>query len=586
LTPVEQSLVEQVGRGGWLDLAAGEVVDEAMMRSWGDERTCRASVIRDILRGQLADNLDPHGLRLRGARISGRLDLEDLTTKVSLRLTDCLLEKGILARGANLAFFGLTGCQLEHDVEPPLQAERLICTTLVLSRARINGHAGAGAVCLSGARIAGNLECEGTSLRNNSGPALYASNLEVGQAMLLRGGFTAIGTGAIATVRLVAASVGSNLECDRASLHNDSGPALHADGLQVGRAVLLKGVTATGSSSSGAVRLFHASISGNLECDRASLRNDSGPALDAEGLQVGQSVYLRDEFTATGAGSSGAVRLTRAHIGGQLDCTKAGLHNKSGSALLAYGLQVDEAILLHDGFTAIAGGDGVAVDLTAVRVSGMLVIDPKRLGHVTNPHRRLVVDGLTYVGVPRQVTAGDWLDLLRDGTPYYAAQPYQQLAAGYRALGDDQRARKTLMRQRDDQLARTYPSRPERLWGWITKITLGYGYQPWRALLFLAAVMVISSVLAVSLGSHGALVQTSKAGTAGRSCTVLQQVSVGLDLNLPIGTSMARAGCDLTKSSASVTAGWLAAAGWGLRLLAWVFAALFIAGFTSAVRKT
>jgi hypothetical protein len=35
-----------------------------------------------------------------------------------------------------------------------------------------------------------------------------------------------------------------------------------------------------------------------------------------------------------------------------------------------------------------------------------------------------------------------------------------------------------------------------------------------------------------------------------------------------------------------VTAAWLTAAGWVLRLLAWAFAALFIAGFTSAVRKT
>ena len=33
-------------------------------------------------------------------------------------------------------------------------------------------------------------------------------------------------------------------------------------------------------------------------------------------------------------------------------------------------------------------------------------------------------------------------------------------------------------------------------------------------------------------------------------------------------------------------AAWLAAAGWVLRMLAWVFAALFIAGFTGAVRKT
>ena len=80
LTSVEQSLVEHVGRGEWLDLAAGdEAVDEAAMRSWGKSRTCDATVIRDILRGRLAADPDPHGLRLRGARITGRLDLENLT---------------------------------------------------------------------------------------------------------------------------------------------------------------------------------------------------------------------------------------------------------------------------------------------------------------------------------------------------------------------------------------------------------------------------------------------------------------------------------------------------------------------------
>jgi hypothetical protein len=96
---VEQSLVDHVSRGEQLDLAADdEEIDEAAMRSWGESRTCRASVIRDILRGRLAVDPDPHGLRLRGARITGRIDLENLTTNVSLDLTDCLLEEGLTWR--------------------------------------------------------------------------------------------------------------------------------------------------------------------------------------------------------------------------------------------------------------------------------------------------------------------------------------------------------------------------------------------------------------------------------------------------------------------------------------------------------
>ena len=816
------------------------------MRSWGDSRTCQASVIRDILRGRLAADPDPHGLRLRGARITGRIDLENLTTDVSFELTDCLLEKGLLARDARLSTLALQGCLLEHLGEPPLDAERLTSSVLFLGRGTIIGHAqdgavnladahigqldcagaslhndsgpalnasglqadqavylrggftatgtgDAGAVNLLGARI-GLLDCTGASLRNDSGPALNADSLQADQAVYLRGGFTATGTGDAGAVNLLGARIGGQLSCTGASLGNDSGPALNASGMQVDQAVYLRGFTATGTGESGAVsllgarigqlecagaslgndsgpalnanrlqvdqdmfltggftatgtgesgavslagahirhldctraslgndsgpalnadslqadqavflrggftatgtgdagavNLFGARIGGQLDCAGASLGNDSGPALNASGLQADQDVYLTGGFTATGTGDVGAVSLANAHIGGQLDCTGASLgndsgpalnasglqadqdmflrggftatgsvsllgahiggqlscigaslrndsgpaldasglqagravylrggftatgtgeygavslanahighldcigtslRNDSGPALDASGLQVDQAVYLIGGFTAIGAGDGVAVDLTGARVAGMLLFDPARLEHAAGSQGRLAVDGLTYADVPKLISAHNWLRLLREGTPRYAAQPYQQLAAGHRAQGDDRAVRETLMAQRDDQLARTHPRWPERLWGRITKVTLGYGYQPWRAVLFLAGVVALSCVLAVVLGSHGALAQTSNAATPGRSCTMLQQASVGLDLNLPIGKSVARDRCDLAKDSASVTAVWLTAAGWVLQLLAWVFAALFIAGFTSAVRKT
>ncbi len=389
-------------------------------------------------------------------------------------------------------------------------------------------------------------------------------------------------------VILAGACIGGNLECDGAQLRNDSGPALHADRLQVDQSMLLRdGFTAAGSGGHGAVYLVRARIGGHLDCTGAARRNDSGPALVAYGgLQVGQGVFLRRGFTATGAGDKCAITLTGARIGGQLDCTGAALRNDSGPALIAGGLQAGQDMHLTGGFTATGGGADVAVDLTGAQVGGTLVFDPARLEHAADPHGRLAVDGLTYAGVPQQISVRDWLDLLRDGTPGYAAQPYQQLAAGYRALGDERQAREILMAQRDHELTRADTRWPERLSGQITKVALGYGYQPWRALLFLAAVVAVSCVLTVVLGSHGALAQTSKTATPGRSCTVVQQVSVGLDLNLPVGTTLARANCDLTTDSASATAAWLAAAGWALQLLAWVFAALFIAGFTSAVRKT
>jgi hypothetical protein len=542
-------------------------------------------------------------------------------------------EEGLLARDARLFNLVLTGCHLEHPAEPPLDAARLTCSALLLSSTAITGHAergainlagahvgllvcdgaslrndsgpaldadglqtdqrmdlrgftATGAVLLLGAHIGDHLSCEGASLRNDSGPALHADSLQIDQRMLLRG-FTAIGAGEIGAVNLLGAHIGGTLECDGASLRNESGPALNADSLQVDQSMFLRGgFTATGAGESGAVNLSVAHIGGQLDCTGASLRNDSGPALFANGLRADQGMFPTDGFTATGAGEFGAVILAAAHIGGHLFCTGASLRNDSGPALNANGLQVDQRMFLSHGFIAIGAGKGVAVDLSGARVGGTLAFDPERLENATDPQGRLAVDGLTYAGVPEQISARDWRRLLREGTRRYAAQPYQQLAAGHRALGHEREAREILMAQRDDQLARTHSGGPERLWGRITKVTLGYGYQPWRALLFLAGVVVLSCALAVVLGSHGALAQTGKTATPGRSCTLIQQATVGLDLNLPIGQSVARDRCDLAKDSASATAAWLTAAGWVLQLLAWAFAALFIAGFTSAVRKT
>lgn len=257
-----------------------------------------------------------------------------------------------------------------------------------------------------------------------------------------------------------------------------------------------------GHADAGAVDLAGAHVAGQLGCTGADLRNDSGPALNAISLQVDQTLYLNGGFTAIGSGLIGTVDLFGAHIGGSLYGEGAALHNQLGPALYAPGVQVGLNLYLTVKFTATGGAAFEVVDLTGAQVGGAFLFAPKQLEHRTNPHWRLAVDGLTYTGVPGWISPQAWRELLREGTPRYAAQPYQQLAAGHRAMGDERQTRETLIAQRDDQLARTHPRWPEKLWGKITKVTLGYGYQPWRALLFLATVVALSCVLAVALGAH------------------------------------------------------------------------------------
>ena len=387
LTSVEQSLVDQVIRGEWLDLAAeDEVIDEAAMRSWSDSRTCRASVIRDILLGQLAPGPDPHGLRLRATRISGRVDLDSLSTDVNLELKDCFIDEGLSARDAHLASVALSGCQIEHPSEPPLNADRLTCNSLSLGRARLSAHADPGAVRLTGAHISGDLNCDEAHLHNSSGPALNGDGLQVGQAMFLRRRFTATGAGNDGTVRLAGAHIGGNLACDGARLLNRSGPALSGDSLQVaGNMFLRNGFTATGAGERGAVRLLGAHIGGNLECSGARLGNGAGPALSGDSLQVGQNMFLTAKFTATGAGGLGTVRLIGAHVGINLNCDGARLRNGSGPAMRADGLQVDQNIFLRRGFVATGAGNDAAVRLVGAHIGGSLACDEGSISNGSGP---------------------------------------------------------------------------------------------------------------------------------------------------------------------------------------------------------
>ena len=94
-----------------------------------------------------------------------------------MELSDCLLEDGVLARDARLASVRLIGCRIEQR-------------GLFLTEGSTSAGSDAlGAVHLTGAHISGVLDLFTAVLRNDSGPALTANNLQVSQSLLLRGLF-------------------------------------------------------------------------------------------------------------------------------------------------------------------------------------------------------------------------------------------------------------------------------------------------------------------------------------------------------------------------------------------------------------
>jgi hypothetical protein len=361
--------------------AAGELVDQgagsfgpAEMRTWGEQRTVRAPVLQNLL---VAGQWPVHakGIRLRGVRISGHLDLEGAALRCPLLLESCYLDadEPTCLDHAEASRVALTGCQLAG-----LTAEMLTAKSLNLSRSVFTD-----VVRLAGADIAGQLNCTGAQLtiRDEDGNALVADGLRAAD-VFLTGGFAAAGA-----VRLAGADIAGLVACRGARLAGDNdGVALVADGLKAaGHVFLDRGFTATGS-----IRLPGAQIAGQLNCGGAQLtgRDDNGAALVADGLTAG-AVLLYDVSTTVGA-----VRLPDAEIAGELNCRGAQLTGRddNGVALVADGLRATR-VFLDKQFTT-AG----AVRLPGADIAAQLSCGSARFTAVSEHDDALVASGMTVHG--------------------------------------------------------------------------------------------------------------------------------------------------------------------------------------------
>lgn len=550
---------------------------------------------------------DPLGLRIRGAVIDGRLDLRHLTAVIPIELVDCYLRAGADLREAQLRSVGLLNCRIDRSVDadgahigghlnatgttiveqfgPALSGEGIRVDGGVILRDGFvaTGTGDRGSIRLDDAHIGGLFNAAGACISNSSGPAISADRLRLDNSMILRG-LRATGSGERGAVRLLAASISGQVDASSAVISNDGGPALIADQLRVDISLVLRDLAASGAGAWGTVRLHDVYVGSSLHASGATIRNDSGPALRADRLKVEGNAVLGERFAATGAGSLGAVRLPDARIGGRLDASSATIRNESGPALHFDRLKVEGDLILRYNFTAIGAGPLCAVRLRDAHVGG-LIIDLKSIKDPADQLGSLDVDGLVYVGLPDGPTVAEGISTLANRTPRYAAQPYRQLAAVTQAAGHDGDTRKILIAQRRDQLKRNViSSRPERVWAKVTGLTLGYGYQPWRALTGLVAIVAAAIALTILAGGHhGGLVHAAGTARPGTPCTTLEQIGVGVDLGLPLIKSTAKDNCATSATQAKTV---ITITGWVLQLFAWALATLFVAGFTGAVRKT
>src|SRR2546430_1098631 len=217
--------------------AAGELLDRgagpfdlAAMQSWGEERAVSAAALRDLL---VEGHWPVHakGVRLRGVKISGLLDLDGATLRCPLSLESCYLDADDPAclDHATASRVALTGCQLAG-----LTANMLTARQIDLSRSTLR----TGPLSLMCANITDDLICSGAQLNGTDGDlnALVAGGMKGGGEVPVSRGFTAGGA-----VVLNGADITGDLSFSGAQLTgtDHDGNALVVDGMKAHHDVLL-----------------------------------------------------------------------------------------------------------------------------------------------------------------------------------------------------------------------------------------------------------------------------------------------------------------------------------------------------------
>ncbi|MFF7259937.1 hypothetical protein ACFZCL_06540, partial [Streptomyces sp. NPDC008159] len=206
-----------------LDLSDGAETDWSSMPTWGAERTIRAVVLQRLL-SESQWPVHAKGVRLRGVRISGLLDLESVCLRCPLVCEDCYFDspKPItldFSTASRVAFLrcslaGLTGDTCVITKELDLTGSLFSPGLVQLSDAEIAGH-----LSFSGAKVTG---------ADADGVALFADRLKASGAFLDEG-FAASGA-----VRLPEAEIAGHLSFSGAKVTgaDADGVALFAQGLK------------------------------------------------------------------------------------------------------------------------------------------------------------------------------------------------------------------------------------------------------------------------------------------------------------------------------------------------------------------
>lgn len=294
-TPAEAALLAHAAAGTLCQLspACPDPADPGAPR-------IRAALLSHLIcGGSAAAPVAPEGVRLIGAVVEGPLQLSFRTAQGETDLRLCAFTHPVAARRASLVQLVLNGSRL-----PGLSAEGAVVAGSVF----LVGLAATGRLSLAHATIGGQLALNGARLAG-----LTAQGARIGASAYLR---AASGTPFVCEgeVSLSGAEIAGQLACDGARFRAPGGIALNLQGLRAAGDVIFRDQGALPFHAAGEVRLSGARIGGQLDCASAEFDNPGGPALSAQRMEVAAEFFWQN-VTVT----AGSLHLPSARVGDLVD---------------------------------------------------------------------------------------------------------------------------------------------------------------------------------------------------------------------------------------------------------------------------
>jgi hypothetical protein len=292
----------------------------------GAKRAVPAAVLRNCCH-ELKDQVDPHGLRLANAKVTGCLDLTGLAVTFPLRFDRCEFDAAPVVEGAELFELSLTGCpSLPGLLGNGLRLRR----DLDLSRSQVAGAhwtsastSKRAAIWLCESEIGGRLLCIDTTIDGQGDRSIQADRVRVGGAVRLLHQF-----GSLGEIRLIGARLGGSLDLTGAQIESSDGPAIDLGDATIegsvfltedpaGRRPVIRGGFDMGSARiSGRFLIRNATIEAHPDVRAGSIYARSTAADTALGAA---RVSVGDELTLAG----------RCELIGRIDMTTADVSSLS-----------------------------------------------------------------------------------------------------------------------------------------------------------------------------------------------------------------------------------------------------------------